>query len=143
MCGCLSIDSPKYISPEEKRGQTDGNRQTPHRNYHRVVNRHCLNKPIVESKEDCDCKEKPVKVGMISSQRHQYSKNSVDLHWPWAITMKGSTPKTRRWVVPLIWKLWLDRVGRLATDQTSLHLSMNQHLCIGSKPPISFSNEKI
>ena len=133
---------PKIYKPGREKGQTDGDRQTPHRNYHRVVNRCCLNKPIVESK-DCNCKEKPMKVGMISSQIHQYSKNAVELHKPWAMTMKGSMPKRRRWVVPPIWKLWLDRVGRLATDQISLHLSTNQCLHISSTPPVSVSNEKI
>jgi len=115
---------PKIYKPGREKGQTDGDRQTPHRNYHRVVNRRCLNRPIMESKEDCDCKEKPMKVGMISSQRCQYSKNAVDLHCPWAMTMKGSMPKRRRWVVPPI------QVGRLATDQISLHLLTNQHLHI-------------
>src|SRR5882724_5007156 len=98
------------------------------------VNKHCLNRLIVDRREDWDCEEKPMKVGMISSQSHQYSKKAVDLHLPWAMTMKGSTSKRSRWVVPPIWKLWPKRVGRFAADQISLHLSMNHCLHMGLKP---------
>ena len=138
MRGCLSGDSPQY-KPNREIGKTDGDRQTPHRTNYIEANRCCLNRPIVESKEECNCKEKPMKVGMISSQRHQYSKNSVDCHLPWAMTTKGSTPKRSRWVVSPIRKLWPERVGRLAVDQISLHLSKNQHQRMGSKPPVSVS----
>src|SRR5882724_9260732 len=105
------------------------------------VNKHCLNRLIVDRREDCDCKEKPMKVGMISSQSCQYFKKAVDLHLPWAMTMKGSTPKRSRWVVPPTWKLWPERVGRFAADHISLHLSVNHCLCMGSKPPVLVSKE--
>jgi len=52
---------------------------------------------------------------------------------PWAITIKGSTPQRSRCMVPPILKLWPERIERWWKEQTSLHLSRNQVLHIGSK----------
>jgi len=44
--------------------------------------------------------EKPMNVGKISPQQHQYSRKAKDFQWPCTITMKGSMPTGRRWVIP-------------------------------------------
>jgi len=51
-------------------------------NYYRGVSNYCLNRDIVDNKEDCEAKEKLTKVGIISSHNLQYSKKVVDFYLP-------------------------------------------------------------
>jgi len=44
------------------------------------------------STEDFEDGEKPIKVGIISSQLPQYSKNAVGFQQPWTITIKDPHP---------------------------------------------------
>jgi len=76
MCGCLEGQLSIKISPV-KTGHTVSSRQTPHKNQIGLRS-HCLNKDIVDSKDDCEDNEKPRNVGIISSQRHQYSKKAEE-----------------------------------------------------------------
>jgi len=57
---------------------------------------------IVFKIEDLDEREKRMKVGIISSQECQYSKNAVDFQQPCTMTMEGSTPINDRCVLPPI-----------------------------------------
>jgi len=66
----------------------------------------CLKVAIPEITEDLEFREKPMKVGIISSQFCQYSKKADDFKRPWTMTMKGSTPRRRRCVVLPTLKLW-------------------------------------
>jgi len=59
------------------------------------------------------------------------------------MTMEGSTPKSRRCMVPLILKLCPRRVGRATQAHNLLHLSMNQRCSIGSKQLVDISKPKI
>jgi len=92
-----------------------------------------------EGREDFEEKENPIKVGITSLQLCQYSKKAVDFQRPCTITMKGSTPSDRRWVVPPILKPWPVGHPRFEVDQISLHLVMIQDLWMGAWPPFEFS----
>jgi len=113
--------TPPFTEAQEGLGQTVISRQTHHYTMSKF-RRCCLKLAIVVMIDALEDWEKPIKVGMISSQDHQYSKNAVDHQWPCTITMKGSTPMSNRCVVPQILKLWPDRVPRPLAIQTSLHL---------------------
>jgi len=88
-----------------------------------------------EIRDDFDDKDNPMKVVMICSQFRQYDKNTLDFQWPWTITMKGSTPSSKRWVVLLILKLWPYKDSRPFDCHFSLHQSMNQDFHMGRKDP--------
>jgi len=57
------------------------------------------------------------------------------------MTMKGSTPRNKRWVVLLILRPWPLGHPRSKTDQISLYLAMNQDLCMGAWLPSDFKAE--
>ena len=98
---------------------------------------------MLERTEDLEDNEKPMKVGIISSHKCQYSRKAVDFHLPCAITIKGSTPSNNRCVVPPILKLCPESVIRPKDDHISLHLDKNHALCIGKDVPSSDSQENI
>src|SRR5882672_5601832 len=131
--------TPPYIQKSPRRlGEQSSPDRLTNNNYREPKSR-CLKEAIearIEDLEDC---EKPMNIGIISSQDRQYSKNAVDFHRPWTMTIKGSTPIRSRWVVPPIRKLWPVRVCSPAPLQTSLHLLKNQLLFIGANEPDSVS----
>jgi len=62
----------------------------------------CLKEDMVDKIEEHEDWEKPIKVGMMSSQFCQYSRKAADFQQPCTMTMKGSTPMSNKWVVPPI-----------------------------------------
>jgi len=56
----------------------------------------CLKDDIDESREDLEAIEKPINVGIISSQLCQYCKKATDFQCPWTMTINGLMPRKRR-----------------------------------------------
>jgi len=92
----------------------------------------CLRLVIDYKQGDLEERENSMNVGMISSQRCQYSRKAGVFHQPWAITIKGSMPKRSKWVVPPILKLWLVTVVRILEAHTLLHCDKNHNQCISA-----------
>ena len=92
---------------------------------------------MFERTEYLEDNEKPMKVGIISLHKHQYSRKAVDFHLPCAIMIKGLMPSNNRCVVPPILNLWPESVIRPEDDHISLHLDKNHALCISKHVPSS------
>ena len=99
----------------------------------------CLNDAMLDMMEDFEFKENPINVGIISSQCHQYLRNVVDFHWPWTMTMNGSTPRSSRCVVLPILKLWPFIEPNPCADQISLQRDMNLVLHMAGKEQVDNS----
>jgi hypothetical protein len=67
----------------------------------------------------------PMKRGRIDSILHQYKRKAFDDQQPCFMTIQGSTPDNNRWVVPPMWKLCPNIVGKPHEIQIELHQSIN------------------
>jgi len=70
--------------------------------------------------------DKKNQIGTISSQLLQYLRNAVDFHLTWTITMNGSTPINKRWVVLPMWKLWQSSEARPHGNHILLHIGIEE-----------------
>src|SRR5882724_8810456 len=83
-----------------------------------------------------------MKSARISSHRCQYPRKDWELHRPCAMTTQGSTPRSKRCVVPPIRNPWPLIDERPSFAQTSLHRSRNHVLFIGAHDPSDVSKVK-
>jgi len=82
------LAEPKMI------GWTVISRQTPQQLNR--INKTLLKVFMDERVEDLEESVQAMNVGIISSKNCQYSNKAIKCHWPCTITMKGSTPISRR-----------------------------------------------
>ena len=107
--------------------------------HQQCANRQCLNDVMLVRMEECISRNRPIIVGIISLQFHQYSRKAEDFQHPCTITTKGSTPISSRCVVPPIRKLWPVTECSPERAHTLLHRSMNQVRGMGIGFPASSS----
>ena len=89
-----------------------------------------------------DWNEKLMNSMRISLHQCQYPRYDWELQNPCAMTTQGSTPRSKRCVVPPIWNPWPLTDERTSFSQTSLQWSRNQVLFICAQDPSDVSKVK-
>ena len=79
----------------------------------------------------------------IDSIPLQYSRKARDFQWPCTVMISRGVPINKRWVAPLMWKLWPGMSGSPATTQTSLQWDMNHVFVISDHLPLEVSKENM
>jgi hypothetical protein len=86
--------------------------------------------------------ESPIKIGKIFSTCLQYRRKAFEDQRPCFITTQGSTPESKRFVVPPIRKLWPVKVGKSCEDHIELQRAIKDFRRRGEKPIVVLKANK-